>query len=107
MRTTKLIIIGAALVAIGVFAIGVSFAHYITPPATSNYNYGPYRDNTDTGYWGRCYDGYYGPYRYEPAPESSTTQPDTTVPPQGYYYPPNYPDSGYYQRGYGRGCWGW
>ena len=105
MKTTKLIIIGAALVAISVFAIGVSFAHYIAPPTTRNYNYGPYRD--DTGYWGGCYDGYYGPYGYGPEPQSDETEPDTTVPPPGYYYPRNYPDSEYYQRGYGRGCWGW
>jgi hypothetical protein len=104
MRTTKLIIIGAVLVAIGVFAIGVTFAHYITPPTTRNY-YGPYGDNTD--YWGGCYDGYYGPYRYGPGPESDPTQPETPLPPQGYYYPPNYPDSGYYPRNYSKGCWGW
>ncbi|MCW4014908.1 MAG: hypothetical protein NWF06_00910 [Candidatus Bathyarchaeota archaeon] len=106
MKTTKLIIIGVALVAIGVLGTGIAFAHYTTTPATG-YNYGPYRDNANDWGWEGCYDGYYGPYGYQPVPESGTVQPETPLPPQGYYYSPNYPDAGYYPRSYGRGCWGW
>jgi len=90
MKTNKLIMIGIALVAVGLLATGIAFAHYITTPATES-NYGPYRDNTGDGTWGGCYDGYYGPYGYQPTPEPYDTQP-----PQGYYAPQNY----------GRGCWG-
>jgi len=88
MRTNKLIIIGVALVAVGLLATGIAFAHYITTPATG-YNNSPYRDNT--GDWGGCYDGYYGPYGYQQTPEPYNAQP-----PQDYYG----------LRSYGRGCWG-
>jgi len=116
---TKFVIALITVVALGVLATGVVFAH--TPTPATVYPIDPYTPNV--GYYGwvdGCY-GYNQPYYYQyrpapvPVPDSDTTQqPQTPLPPQepvqptnpGYYYPPQYPNQGYYPR-YGRGCMGW
>ena len=104
------------VVALGVLAIGTVLAH----PPTTTYPTDPYASNA--GYYGWV-DGCYGynqqyQYQYRPAQipnPDSTEQPKAPLPPQqpiqptnpGYYYPPQYPNQGYYPRSYGRGCMGW
>jgi hypothetical protein len=115
---TKFVIALITAVALGVLATGVVLAH--TPTPTPSYPIGPYELNE--GYYGwvhGCY-GYNRPFTYQyrpvPVPDSdSTQQPQTPLPPQepvpptdpGYYYPPQYPNQGYYPRNYRRGCMGW
>lgn len=104
---TKIIFALVTVAALAVLATGIVLAHN-TPIPTAPYHdqYAP--DQDDYG-WG-CY-GYNQPYYQYPPANDTAQQPQTPVQPdqasQGYYYPPRYPDEGYYPRGYGRGCWGW
>ena len=131
MPKTKLIIALIAAVAINVLAVGVVFGHYTTSQA-SPYSNDSYSPNTGFAGWlgdsfrgfgawlGGCFRGYNQPYpTYPPTPTpnpdpDTTEQPQTPLqpqqpypPPRQDYYPPRYPDQGYYPRGYKRGCWGW
>jgi hypothetical protein len=116
---TKLVFALLTVVALGVLATGAVLAH--TPTPTNTYSNNSYAPNS--GYYGWV-DGCYGYnqqyyYRYQPAPTpvpnpDSPEQPQRPLPSQkpvqptnpGYYYPPQYPNQGYYPR-YGRGCMGW
>jgi hypothetical protein len=112
---TKIIFALLTVAALGVLATGIVLAHN-TPMPTTLYN-DQYAPEQDYYGWGGCYRyGYNQPYcQYPPVQQPDTAQqPQTPVTPQqpeqpsqGYYYPPQYHDEGYYPRGYGHGCWGW
>jgi len=114
MKTTKIFIALAATAAISLAVIGVAYGYYVNNPTGFNAN-SPYAatdtDTEDGGFWG-WFGGCLGfaphraySYQYQP-PANGTAQPPNYVPPQ-YPYQPQNPSQGYYQSGYGRGCWGW
>jgi hypothetical protein len=108
MKATKIFIVLAATAAIAFAVMGVAYGFYAGNQVEVNANS---QIATDGGFWGwlgGCLGFTHGEaygYRYPPA-GNSTVQPPAYGPPQ-YPYQPQNPDQGYYQNGYGRGCWGW
>jgi hypothetical protein len=116
LKATKIFMALAATAAIALAVIGVAYGYYVNNQASINAN-SPYATNNSTpstadrgflGWFGGCLG--FAPrqtysYQYQP-PTNSTAQAPTNIPPQ-YPYQPQNPNQGYYQYGYGRGCWGW
>jgi hypothetical protein len=109
MKATKIFIALAATAAIGLAAIGVAYGYYVTNPTTVNAN-SPYTTGSDFwGWFGGCLgwrnnQPYNSSYQIQP-PINGMIQPPVYVPPQQPYQL-QVPNQGYYQYGYGRGCWG-
>jgi len=116
MKATKIFMALAATAAIALAVIGVAYGYYVNNQNSINAN-SPYATNNSTpstadrGFWG-WFGGCLGfaprqtySYQYQP-PTNNTAQPPTNIPPQYPYHPQN-PNQGYYQYGFGRGCWGW